>query len=888
MLTLVAGNGTPGFSGDSGLATSAQLNQPWGIAIDAAGSLYIADLGNARIRKVQNGVISTVAGGGDQTADNVPATSALLVDLRYVAADAAGNVYVEDPAPPPLGDPNAICCRIRKVTNGVIKTIAGNGTVGYSGDGGPATSARLAGPGAMAIDAAGTLYFNDIGFHPPLGPFPGGSTCYCTIRKVQNGVITTVAPDAATTALTVSSAGNIFMQTSNLIQEISNGVITNITGASNPTVGGNIGDNGPAIDAYVGIVNGLRVDKAGNIFLTSSGLSTNSGYPIIGDLIRKISNGVITTIAGSATGIGISTGDNGPPLNAQLFFYSGSSTSIPGGVAMDAAGNVYIAELNRVRKISQGVITTVAGTGVAGFSGDNGPAVDAQLNSPSGIGLDAAGNLYIADQGNVRVRKVSNGIITTIAGDGGYGYSGDGGPATDALLGFGSLAVSPSGDVYVSDYYVAHVVRKISNGTIVTVAGIGTAGTGGDRGAAIDAPLFGPTGLALDGDGNLYIAETLGNRIRKVSNGIITTVAGDLSGTSRISGDGGPATLGQLDAPSSIAVDDLGRLYIGENARIRRVSNGIITTVAGNGVRAYGGDGGEATSASVSPVGLAIGPNGQVYEADLLPSRIRVLTPVAVPGVSFSANPSPIPLVAGNTEGKTTLTWSAPGHSKLQIFANGILFSNVRSSGSVVTGNWVNDGMNFSLVDPATGSPLSTVTVHTIASSSHVTFTANPNPITLAAGAPFGKTRLSWDAPRYSRLQIWVAGVLFAAGLPANGSIDTGTWVSDGLPFSLVDPASGQTLATLTVHTAATAGQVTFTANPIALAPGATVGETTLSWNAPGYSGLQIWMAGVLFAAGRPASGSVETGNWVTNGMTFSLVTPSNGQTIATATVAAK
>ena len=886
VLTLIAGNGTPGFSGDGGLAISAQLNQPWGIAIDAAGSLYIADLGNARIRKVQNGVISTVAGGGDQRADNVPATSALLINPRYVAADAAGNIYVEDTEPPPLGDPNAICCRIRKVTNGVITTIAGNGTFGYSGDGGPATSAQLAGPGAMAIDAAGTLYVSDagtidVGILPPPG--------YANLRKVQNGVITTVVPKIAPTTLAVSPAGNIFMQNTNLIQEISNGVITNITGVLLPTVGGSIGDNGPAIDAYVSIVNGLSVDKAGNIFLTSSELSGNSGYPVIGDLIRKISNGVITTIAGSATGTGISTGDNGPPLNAQLFFANDNSSPIPGGVAMDAAGNVYIAELNRVRKISQGVVTTVAGTGVAGFSGDNGPAADAQLNSPSGIGLDAAGNLFIADQGNVRVRKVSNGIITTIAGNGTFGYSGDGGPATDAKLGFGSLAVSPGGDVYVSDYYVAQVVRKISNGTIVTVAGNGPNGTGGDHGPAIDGQLFGPTGLALDGDGNLYIAEMSGNRIRKVSNGIITTVAGNLSSGSS-GGDGGPAMLASLDTPTAVAVDDLGRLYIGENARVRLVSNGIITTVAGNGVHAYGGDGGEATSASISPVGLAIGPNGQVYEADLLPSRIRVLTPVAVPGVSFSANPSPIPVTAGNTEGKTTLTWSAPGHSKLQIFANGILFSNVRSSGSVVTGNWVNDGMNFSLVDPATGAPLSTTTVHTIASSSQVAFTANPNPIPLAAGAPFGETTLSWDAPGYSRLQIWVAGVLFAAGLPASGSVDTGAWVSDGLPFSLVDPASGQTLSTLTVHTAATAGQVTFSANPnpIVLAPGTTVGQTTLSWNAPGYNGLQIWVAGVLFAAGRPASGSVQTGDWVSNEMTFSLVNPINGQTIATATVIAK
>jgi hypothetical protein len=170
--------------------------------------------------------------------------------------------------------------------------------------------------------------------------------------------------------------------------------------------------------------------------------------------------------------------------------------------------------------------------------------------------------------------------------------------------------------------------------------------------------------------------------------------------------------------------------------------------------------------------------------------------------LSFSANPAPIPVNAGSTVGQTTLSWNAPGYSSLQIFANGSLFADVGTSGSLATGNWVGDGMNFSLVDPATGAPLSTVTVHTAAASGttgQVTFTASPNPVMLAAGSAVGEAALSWNAPGYSELQIWVAGVLFAADLPASGSIETGNWVSNGLPFSLVDPASGQTIATLIV-----------------------------------------------------------------------------------------
>ena len=378
--------------------------------------------------------------------------------------------------------------------------------------------------------------------------------------------------------------------------------------------------------------------------------------------------------------------------------------------------------------------------------------------------------------------------------------------------------MSPAGDVYVSQnyyeslkpntYQFSQVVLKISNGIIVEVAGNGTIGYSGDGGPATQAQLASPGGLTLDEAGNLYIADTRNRVIRKVSNGVITTVAGSFGNPGNSSGDGGPATSAQLNIPTNISVDALGRLYISEldantvRGRVRRVSNGMINTVAGNGTFYFSGDGGPAVGASMSPAGLAIGPNGQVYEADLLTARVRVLTPVAIPGVSLSVNPVAVPVNAGSTVGQTTLSWRAPGYSSLQIFANGSLFGNVGASGSLTTGNWVGDGMNFSLVDPATGAPLSTVTVHTTAATvatRQVGFTANPNPITLAAGASVGKTTLSWSAAGYSALQIRVAGVLFAGSLPSSGSIDTGNWVSDGLPFSLVDTASGQTIATLTV-----------------------------------------------------------------------------------------
>jgi hypothetical protein len=527
-----------------------------------------------------------------------------------------------------------------------------------SGDGGPATSSQLGQQGGMALDAAGTLYFSD-GYNPR-----GSIVCVCYIRKVQNGVITTVAATNLN-AIAVDAAGNIFIAGGTVIQEISNGVITTIAGTPYAPPDGSIGDNGPAIDAFLGQIAGFTIDKTGNIFVASMGL------------IRKISGGVIRTVAGNITGNGVWIGDAGPPVGAQLSFYFSNGNG-DGSVAMDTAGNVYVSESNRVRKISQGVITTVAGTGIAGFNGDNGPATDAQLNHPNGIGVDAAGNLYIADSGNLRVRKVSNGIITTIAGNGVCGYRSTGCQATGDGVYPQGLAVSPAGDVYVSQnvyeslslhtYQFSQVVLKISNGIIVAVAGNGTSGYSGDGGPATQAQLANPSGVALDEAGNLYIADANNRVVRKVSNGVITTAAGSFgTGPASSEGDGGPATSAQIFLPTNVVVDALGRLYISElnpntqRGRVRRVSNGIINTVAGNGTSdfSFSGDGGLAVGASMSPAGLAIGPNGQVYEANLLASRVRVLTPVPIPGVSFSANPTTVPVNAGSTVGQTTLSWNA-------------------------------------------------------------------------------------------------------------------------------------------------------------------------------------------------------------------------------------
>ncbi len=323
--------------------------------------------------------------------------------------------------------------------------------------------------------------------------------------------------------------------------------------------------------------------------------------------IRKVdAAGMITTVAGNGT-YGYN-GDGGAAAAAQL----GS----PAGMALDGAGNLYIADRSnyRIRKVdSAGDITTVAGNGIRGYNGDGGAAVAAQLDSPAGVALDDAGNLYIADGDNNRIRKVdAAGVITTVAGNGTRGYNGDGGAATAAQLDFPSgVALDGSGNLYIADYWNNRIRKVDAAGMITTVAGNGTRGYNGDGGAAVAAQLNLPTVVAPDGSGNLYIADRSNNRIRKVdSAGVITTVAGN--GTRGYNGDDGAAVAAQLNSPNGVAPDGAGNLYIADsgNDRIRKVdSAGVITTVAGNGTYGYNGDGGAAVAAQLSdPAGMA--PDG--------------------------------------------------------------------------------------------------------------------------------------------------------------------------------------------------------------------------------------------------------------------------------------
>lgn len=338
----------------------------------------------------------------------------------------------------------------------------------------------------------------------------------------------------------------------------------------------------------------------------------------------------ITTIAG--TGTAAFFGDGGPATNAAI--------NRPFGVAADATGNIYFADRgnSRVRWVTaSGTITTIAGTDSAGYNGEGLAATSAKLNDPTGVTVDAVGVVYIADKGNHRVRVITPATsrLNTVAGDGTAGYSGDGGAATAARLNQPRCVVTDAArDVYIADQG-NNRVRKVdmSTGIITTIAGTGTAGFSGDGGPATAAQLNGPYGLAMDAADNLYICDVDNQRIRKVTPaGIITTVAG--SGTAGYSGDWGPATSAQLNEPIGVAIDAEGGIIIadGWNNRVRKVDpSGLIYTIAGTGTAGYSGDGGAAISAQLNnPYGVCAAPNGNVVISDYTNNRLRWLYPGGV------------------------------------------------------------------------------------------------------------------------------------------------------------------------------------------------------------------------------------------------------------------
>jgi uncharacterized protein (TIGR03437 family) len=458
-------------------------------------------------------VITTVA-GADWVfpGDTLAAVNAPFGRVSGVAVDPIGNVYVSDAE-------NRMVMRIDR--NGMLSIVAGNGVLGFAGDGGPARRAALLNPHGVSVDAQGNLYFIDGGFTLP------------RIRKVDtDGTITTVA-----------GGGRCCL----------------------------FGDGGPAVEARV-FPHSIAVDPAGNIYITES------------NRIRRVTtNGIITTIAGNE--LEGYSGDGGPAIEATL--------SGPAAVAADTAGNVFIADTEnyRIRKIApSGIITTVAGNGEAGTGvpNESGPATEASLGPVIDLTIDQRGNLYLADSNDL-IRKITPaGTISTIARAQGRGFSGDGGPASAAQFSAREIAVDAMGNLYLNDEEHDRIRRIDPQGIITTFAGNGLFHYSGEGRPAASSALNGPHDVALDDQGNLYISEgsffTTRYRIRKVtSDGLMHTAVG--TGEQGLSAsEGTPAVATPIGDRATLSADSLGNLFYSEWGRVRRVSaQGVVHTVAGSG-----------------------------------------------------------------------------------------------------------------------------------------------------------------------------------------------------------------------------------------------------------------------------------------------------------------
>jgi uncharacterized protein (TIGR03437 family) len=590
LITTIAG-GAPPLS--SVFAVAASIGSPRYVATDALGNVYFSS-DNCIFKVDQAGFITRLAGNSraDYSGDGGPAISAQLNSPSGLALDSEGNIYVAD----------SLNNRIRRISpSGLITTVAGTGARGYTGDGGPAASAQLDQPFGVAVDTVGNIFIADTGNF--------------RVRKVSlAGIITTVAGSAGIGAISVtmdsSAALYIADPFQNVIRKLtSDGIITTIAGNGSA---GKDGDGGPALSAELNYPVGVVVDSAGNIYI---GDQKNKR-------IRKIiSSGTISTLT--------------------------ESVDAPSGIALDTAGNLYVADGGdevrsvgliggfRIAKISpNGTVTRFAGNGTAGFAGDDSPATGAQLHNPMSVATDNVGNIYIADTGNSRVRKVSSqGVISTVAGNGRpLQATSEGATATETSVNVGSIVLDGAGNLFIADYFFSTIHKVSPGGIITTVAGGGTGGIG-DGGLATSATLQHPQGMAFDGNGNLFIADSGNSRIRKLSttSGIITTVAGN--GDFGSAGDGGQATSAELGTPGAVAVDNNGTLYIADGYRVRKVSStGVITTVAGTGAF-HGnqptdniGDGASATKAEINPYGITVDTAGDLYIVDGGHARIRKVT----------------------------------------------------------------------------------------------------------------------------------------------------------------------------------------------------------------------------------------------------------------------
>ncbi len=553
----IAGNGAPGFSGDGGPASSSQLNSPYGLALDVSGNLYIADLGNARIRRITPaGVISTVAGGGSLTAGGAnEGSNASLVSFkspRNIAIDDSGAMYISD-----FGGARVY----RMAPDGTLTTLAGTGWPGYSGDG-PAPFAQLNYPTALAADHQGNVYIADSGNH--------------LIRRVSAGQVTSIARSALPTGLAFDGYSTLY------VADHSAGQILEIPLQSGKATAMNVS----AADIVCG--------NDGNLYAADLRV-----------VQRVILSGNSWGIAGGGS---MAEVDGGPAAQARL--------NNPTGIALDGIGNLYIADRdnNRIRRVAlDGTITTFAGTGAAGNTGDGGAAILATLNGPTSVAFDAVGNLYIADTGNGRIRMVSSGgAIYPVA--------------TGVLAAPAYMIFDSAQNLYVAD--AAAIYKTTPQGVTTTVFG----------------GLTSPRGMAFDASGNFYFSEPSLKQVWMLTP----------------SGSHSLVAAGAWNSPQGLAVDASGNLLVADSslAKVLSVNSfGQVDAIAGTGTAGFAGDSGAAVQAELNaPSDVGVSSSGSVYIADSGNDRIRQLT-----GSSSTQTAAPIVVVSAVNAASLTPGPVAPG-----------------------------------------------------------------------------------------------------------------------------------------------------------------------------------------------------------------------------------
>lgn len=631
--------GGVGYVGDGLMATDARTTlHPDSIFLDGNSNIYISDTELGRVRRVdgQTGMITTIAGNGmsGDSGDNGSAIDALLSSPTAIKIDKDDNIFIVDRG-------NG---RVRRIggRSKLITTIAGNGNGStFNGDNIPATEASLSASG-ITVNARGDLFIAD--------PFQ------CRIRKVDadTGLITTIAGTGAAgfsgdggpanmaqianpQDVAIDDTGNIyFADTGNgRIRRInaSDGIISTLAGIG---IGDSTDDN-PAINTPLSPT-GLAVDKSGNILIAESALDPIFNPEVSLGRVRRldVTTGKLSTVVGSR--IRTNCGDGGQATSARfalpaktIFFQPTVKATI------DEDGNIYIPDNKnfRVRRIDAetGIITTIAGNGYPGDVNTNAAATESRLFSPTSVAVDPSGNIFIADA-NFIYRINNNGIISLFAGNG-RGFMGDGGPAVAAgLSGTLSIAFDNVGDMIIADT-MFNRVRKIDMKTtiITTLAGNGSQAFQGDNNFADQASVSLPTDIAIDKDNNLFIADMRNHRIRRVDGKtkIITTVAGN--GKDELTGDGGPALMAGVGSPNAILVDQGGNIFITDPKKdvVRRIDarTKIITTLVGNGEEGFSGDGDLATRARLSaPSGLIMDAEGNLIIIDSGNNALRIVREV--------------------------------------------------------------------------------------------------------------------------------------------------------------------------------------------------------------------------------------------------------------------